>query len=334
MKERLPTEDASRALLPSANAAGAVRSPLLETFQFRTDDIHMNPRCRGDERTTLGANRIIAQGDTFTVGTPEIRAASSGLSPNKSTRNVAEDPRLSTLCLFATPPLPPRRVGVFSTLDAPVAMPTAHPVDAKSELVMDAQAYLQALPRKPRPGSSLHRAWERFYRRYNPLVRRAVRACRIRRALVEDCVQEIWLEIIRALPSLRYDPHRDRFPCWLYVLSRRKAMQFLRRETSNSTISVGNLEHCLCERELAPAETYERRRSRRIVRSAIAELGRRHTASDYQLLHLHWIEGHSAPEVATRLNLNARQFWDRHYRVKRKLRRLLEGRNICEVAVS
>ena len=272
------------------------------------------------------------QADTLNVRVPRSCAARFAPLQTRTTADIADDPRLATLSLLVTARFAARDVTVSSTLDAPLsravqatqALSTVNGFDTQRRLLEDTQAYLLSRVRRVAPGDSLLRAWDTFYGRYDSFVRRVAQACGVRRADLDDCRQEIWLEVIRKLPLLGYDHKRGRLCCWLFTLSRRKTISFLRRQGRKPPRSIFDLEHPLCGRDLCPAETYERRRRRRIVRHVLFALRPRLSAIDNRLLHLRWTEDHSVEEVASRLGLTSKQIRRRHDRIKPKVRQLLE----------
>src|SRR6266704_4604728 len=85
-------------------------------------------------------------------------------------------------------------------------------------LLKHAQEYLDHLRRRLTPDGPRARAWERFYGTCGPLICRYALACHVPRGELVDCVQQVWTELLIALPDFRYVPRRGRFSSWLYVL--------------------------------------------------------------------------------------------------------------------
>ena len=70
-------------------------------------------------------------------------------------------------------------------------------------------------------------AWEVFYARYEPLIRRWVRSHRLRPADEDDLTQEVLAKLFLKLPEYEYDPSK-RFRGWLYRLIRNEVYDFWR----------------------------------------------------------------------------------------------------------
>jgi RNA polymerase sigma-70 factor (ECF subfamily) len=189
----------------------------------------------------------------------------------------------------------------------------------------DVQAYLESrrLGMIPDPRSCA--AWEDFYQLHAPLIRNFVAACRLSEADGNDCIQEVWKDVVGKLREFRYDPERGQFRTWLLVVARRKAADVVRRRLRHPAMSLDE-ETALPERSPGPAAEHERHRLRTLVQGVLAELSGRVSASSYQILHLHWIEGRPLPEIAAVLGLTSDQVRFRHHRVKQKFRSLFVER--------
>ncbi len=205
----------------------------------------------------------------------------------------------------------------------PRCAPTDSVQDIDLELIQQTQAYLECLSRQQQPDLNLRLAWERFYDLYHPLLRRFALASHLARADVHDCVQDVWKEIVRSLPTFAYDPRRGRFRTWLYSLVRCKAIDLLRRRNKHAAESLNGQEGTgLHEPAPDPSADSERQDEREVVRVVLARLRDEVSECSYQVLHLRWIEGLSVPEVAAALDLTPRQVWFRHHRMKQKFRAL------------
>ncbi len=219
----------------------------------------------------------------------------------------------------------------FCTTDAPTAKHTLacartkRCVEVDPRLLTDTQAYLRRQVAGRVQERTWRQAWDRFHLLYAPLVERIVAACDVPQSDFRDCVQEVWMEIVRKLPSLNYDPQRGRFCSWLSTVTRRKVLHLLRRRGRRTpTVKIDEVELHLCDPDQDPAVIYQRSQEREYVRAAMSELRRRVSPTNYRVLHLYWIDDHSVPEIAERLDLSHQQVWYRNHRTKRKLRRLLE----------
>jgi RNA polymerase sigma-70 factor, ECF subfamily len=171
------------------------------------------------------------------------------------------------------------------------------------------------------PHPRLCEAWEHFYECHTPLIRTFVAARRLSEPDRNDCIQEVWKEVVVKLREFHYDTGRARFCTWLLVLARHKAADVVRRQVRHPAMTL-DAEAAVPDRACDPASEHERRRLRGLVRGVLAELSGRVSACSYQVLHLRWIEGRPLPEIAAALGLTPAQARFRHHRVKQKFRRL------------
>src|SRR5262245_18058471 len=92
--------------------------------------------------------------------------------------------------------------------------------ETKLSLLGKTQDYLKATMSAQIPDTILSAAWDEFYRIYNELIRRYVRARSVPDAEVEDCVQEVWVAVARHLIYFRRPKDRPGLRAWLFTLVR------------------------------------------------------------------------------------------------------------------
>ncbi len=166
--------------------------------------------------------------------------------------------------------------------------------------------------------------WEPFYRRYDPKIQRMVRAWRLTPADVDDCVQEVWAELVAKLAEFQFDPARGPFKAWLATVVRRKVIGYLRRRGRDVCVPLADEPSLPARGPSDPVATAERRERRRLVRRGLSALRRRVSAENYRIMRLRWIEGRSTRQVADELRISEPQVRYRLHRMKGKLRSLLE----------
>jgi RNA polymerase sigma-70 factor (ECF subfamily) len=192
----------------------------------------------------------------------------------------------------------------------------------------DVQAYLESRRLGMIPHTRLCDAWEHFYLLHAPLIRTFIAARHLSEADRNDCIQEVWKEVVIKLRDFHHDPQRGRFRTWLLVLARHKAADAVRRRVRHPAMPLdAEIEAALSDCGSNPAAEHERRQLRGLVGHVMAELSGRVSASSYQILRLRWIEGRSLPEIAAALGLTPAQVRFRHHRVKQKFRRLFVERS-------
>jgi RNA polymerase sigma-70 factor (ECF subfamily) len=82
--------------------------------------------------------------------------------------------------------------------------------------------------RDPKDGAS----WQEFVHFYEPLLRGYVRARGLPRDDVPDVVQEIFIKLLRAMPTFSLDQQRGRFRTWLYEVTMNVVRDRARRKAS------------------------------------------------------------------------------------------------------
>lgn len=200
--------------------------------------------------------------------------------------------------------------------------------DIDLTLLEGAQAYVVERQQRLRPRQDLTAAWQSFYSAYAPVIYRFAITCRVPPADLDDCVQEVWHELMLRLPAFRYDPRRGRFCSWLYTIVFRKATDQARRKIRRPMTRLADRAHEeIAGTELDPAVVWDRQSDRELVRGALEKLRGCTSRRTYLVLHMRWMEGRTIAEIACALNLTDRQVWLRHHRVKRKLRRLINRHN-------
>lgn len=198
--------------------------------------------------------------------------------------------------------------------------------DIDVALLADTQAYLRnELAARPSE-RQLVKAWVRFYELMSPRIRRYAVASRVAQADLDDCVQQVWTELLRKLPSFRFDPARGRFSSWLFALVHSRAVDLLRKRSRQpSTGAWEQLANRPAGRECDPVMLCERQADRALVRQILGELQKRASVCSYRVLYLRWMRGHSVNEVAGALGLTTQQVRFRCHRMLQKLRLLFAG---------
>jgi RNA polymerase sigma factor (sigma-70 family) len=233
-------------------------------------------------------------------------------------------PLFATLSLLVYGQVPRRSVVEFNTVDALEFERVALRCSDELQLLEDARSYLDSLVRGAEPGPCHHTAWNRFFFVYTRRIQREAQQRGLSAAHTEDCVQEVWLVILEVLRKSGHEPPWDRFSCWMQGLIQNQVVNYVRRMTRRLALETGLLEEATAEDRFDPAASFDRNEQRHMVRHVLGHLAEQVSATNYHLIHLRWIEGCEVPEVAARLDLTSEQVRYRHFRVKKRLRRLLE----------
>jgi len=166
-------------------------------------------------------------------------------------------------------------------------------------------------------------AWTDFHGSVDPTIRAFAGRFFKSSCDIDDCTQEVWIDLIRNLPDFDFDQTRGRFTSWLFTVVRNKATDIVRRQARRAAepINAG-----LDQPDLgaeSPSESLARKAEIESVRTALAKLKSRTSEKNYQLLHMRHIEGRDVADVAEALGISPSQVWAREHRLKGKLRKLL-----------
>jgi RNA polymerase sigma-70 factor (ECF subfamily) len=168
-------------------------------------------------------------------------------------------------------------------------------------------------------------AWEQFYSLYDPVIRRLTQACKVPKAELDDCSQEVWAAVLTHLRDFRYDPARGKFLTWLYTLVHTKAADQIRRQNRHPARRLTRTaEDKLYSHESDPAAEYLRHRQKELLHGALAELQREVSAAAYLVLCLRRVQGLTLADTASFLGLSLDQVRLRERRTWLRLCALLK----------
>ncbi|MFO7907521.1 MAG: sigma-70 family RNA polymerase sigma factor [Pirellulaceae bacterium] len=195
------------------------------------------------------------------------------------------------------------------------------------DMVNAVRWYLRALRAGRVPGPTCQIGWTDFFARYDPPIRRMAFILGVLQEDVDDCVQEVWAAVVRAMADFQFEPNRGRFDSWFLQLVRSRIHDFLRsRARWRNTVSLDVADSPCCALRTRDVESHA---TKDLVRHVIAHLKQEVSQVNYRLIHLRWIEGLPVEDIAIRLHLTPQQVWYRHHRIKRRLRKLFIAHDVC-----
>jgi DNA-directed RNA polymerase specialized sigma24 family protein len=95
----------------------------------------------------------------------------------------------------------------------------------------EAQQCLRCREHREIPSSAETEAWEWFHPTYHPFLRHWALGCHINRNDVNDCLQEIWIEVMNKLPAFDSDGTQGGLCSWLHAIVHAKAVDLLRYQS-------------------------------------------------------------------------------------------------------
>lgn len=224
---------------------------------------------------------------------------------------------------------------VFCCLPDPVVFTTEVVLQGASGICWDfepladvsaVQTYLRCrVSRCPAP-PGLEQSWDRFYRRYQPLVRWVIaKSCHpVER---DDISQEIWTEIIVELPRLTDGSIQGDFSSWLAGLTRRKMGRVVHQQGTcwklgQLSIEIENAP--LASSDLGPDEECLFKEMLEQLEAALTKLRNQTSQKNYELFCRKFFGNQSAQKIAAAFSLTPNEVKCRYRRLKRKWQRLVK----------
>ncbi len=210
-------------------------------------------------------------------------------------------------------------------LSAGICAPPAR-ADINPRLLQRTQDYLECRSHDRPPGKHLREAWSEFYAIYDPMIRRFAVNSPSAPADDDDCVQEVWVTLVKKLRGFHYDPLRSQFASWLYTLVHNKGVDQVRHRIRHPATSMSaDDEAKLCGAVIGSAEELETDRRRNMVSGALGRLRKRIPARSFRVMYLRSIRDRSVADVATALGLSGAQVRLFHHRAMKELHYLCQG---------
>ncbi len=200
-------------------------------------------------------------------------------------------------------------------------MKSVHTID--ESVIAGTQRYLCELAQAGAADQSSQGSWERFYHLSDEVIRRYVATHPMPCDEVEDCVQDVWITLVRRLRTWHYDPQRGRFETWLYRL-----VQIVASDRMRGLMRRRRLKDRICESWVradgddgaSPSDQHE---ERAVFESLLKEIRGNVSTVNFRLLKRRWIDSAKVSDVAAELGLSSAQVWFREHRMRKKLRRVL-----------
>lgn len=163
--------------------------------------------------------------------------------------------------------------------------------------------------------------WDEFYAICSPLIRRHALVLGLRNADLEDCVQQVWADLVVSLRQFRYDPAQGRFRSWLRVVTHSKAMNIRRRKHRVTMLSLEGCRQILVAGESDdPYLECQRRDQQTHLRGVLLHLRRTVAPSSFRIFYRRWIMSQSPQYIGDRMGITPRQVTFRLHRIRAKVR--------------
>ncbi len=160
-------------------------------------------------------------------------------------------------------------------------------------------------------------AWQEFVDLYRPIVCRFCRQRGLKDVDAEEVTQNVFANIVRAIPSFQYDVQRGRFRSWLCTIACNEILRYREKQQRQVTAPGAGLGDALCdgtrrEVEAAWCEAFY---------AGIYEAASRHVqpqfdAETWEAFTLTWEKQMPAAEVALLLGKNVNWVYKAKFRVQ------------------
>ncbi len=171
-------------------------------------------------------------------------------------------------------------------------------------------------------------AWREFAERYGELIRAFARRQGLQPADCDDVLQDVLLELCRAMPRFQYDPSRGKFRSFLKTVVMRTIFRRFRQKrgaTRQLNVEMEPAAASDSEIEQAWEEEWREYHLRQAMRSIEVEFD----ATTRAAFRAYVPEGRDAREVAASLGLSVDQVYQAKSRILKRLTRLV-GQQVVE----
>jgi RNA polymerase sigma-70 factor (ECF subfamily) len=172
---------------------------------------------------------------------------------------------------------------------------------------------ISLLDRVRRPGDT--EAWNRFVELYTPLIHHAVQRVGIADSDVPDVVQEVFVLLLRKLPSFEYE-QRKSFRAWLTVIARNKCVDYVRGKRPMPVGSNDGAGRLVSDVEFLTEAEYRAYVTRRALELMQTEFEDNSWRACWELV----VAGRPAADVAGELGMTVNAVYIAKSRVLRRLR--------------
>jgi RNA polymerase sigma factor (sigma-70 family) len=196
------------------------------------------------------------------------------------------------------------------------------PRESELALLEKSQLFLRRLRQQRTAPPALVDAWDRFYARYDGVIRRFVERRGVLGVDADDCVQDVWCYVIRKLTDFRPPRNRLGIHAWLFRISVSVAANWYRarKGTASPRQSVLEQKEPVDNRQTEAETLSEQQRQTDLVETFVGAMRRQVSEVNLRVVEMRFLEERSVGDVALALGLTRQQVWYRQHRVLTKIR--------------
>jgi RNA polymerase sigma factor (sigma-70 family) len=172
-------------------------------------------------------------------------------------------------------------------------------------------------------------SWKCLIDLYTPLLQRWLRQAGVDGPDADDLLQEVFLTVVREMPSFKHNHQRGAFRCWLrtILVNRLRGLWYARRMTPPAADAAEVLS--VVERLEDPAsdlnQIWEREHDAFLARRILQLIEKDFTASTWQAFRRVVLDGARPAEVAAEMSLSVNAVLLAKSRVLRRARQEIDG---------
>ncbi len=183
-----------------------------------------------------------------------------------------------------------------------------------------------------------HRSWRTFFERYWRLIYSFAIRSGLKPSDAEDVLQDVVVEVFRAMPRFEYDRTRGTFRAWLRTIAQHKVADHLRRaakrqmqtshpqaiDRTDFTSGLTGYARLSCPAAIEAEQAWERDWRRNLLQVCLERVSHEVEPKTYQAFQLYALENWSARETARLLKMSVASVYMARSRVAARVRELFE----------
>jgi len=169
-------------------------------------------------------------------------------------------------------------------------------------------------------------AWRRFVDLYTPfLLHLLVNRMRTNADDAQEVVQEVFITLLRTLPTFNYDPNRGKFRGYLRRVCASRLNERRRKQNTKAADEAELMNVADARVESAIERFWDDDHNRFLVRRLLAVMKAEFETATWRCCWECVVNGRSAADVAKELGLSENAVWIRKCRVIKRLRQEMAG---------
>jgi RNA polymerase sigma factor (sigma-70 family) len=200
-----------------------------------------------------------------------------------------------------------------------------------SMLEQELLALVKSFLAKRSAGATTHEclAWDEFFATYDQIIRVCIRVLHRSSHVVDDLAQDVWIIVIRKLPTWTFDPGIGAIGAWVAKIARRLSAKRACRHSSPQPGSLSETNtDSLVDREPGPEFAFERIQDQELFKTLVLEFATSLPERDGRIVVMRFVQFRAVAEIARELNISDDCVWSVLHRNITKLGDRLRRRGL------